>query len=87
MSITNQIDANITRTAFSSYVYEYKDFAVGLVDAERTDSWPSRPAACHPSSPMPSAPRCVTASGSTAVKGSSTATSSSATTRPCKDNT
>ncbi len=32
VSITNQIDANITRTAFSSYVYEYKDFAVGLVD-------------------------------------------------------
>ena len=32
VSITNQIDANITRTAFSPYGYEYKDFAVGLVD-------------------------------------------------------
>lgn len=31
ISITDQIDANITRTAFSPYVYEYKDFAVGLV--------------------------------------------------------
>ena len=29
-SITDQIDANITRTAFSPYIYEYKDFAVGL---------------------------------------------------------
>ena len=34
VSITNQIDANITRTAFSPYVYEYKDFAVGLVDVD-----------------------------------------------------
>jgi N-methylhydantoinase B len=34
VSITDQIDANITRTAFSPYVYEYKDFAVGLVSAE-----------------------------------------------------
>src|SRR6201981_2313102 len=33
VSITDQIDANITRTAFSPYIYEYKDFAVGLVDA------------------------------------------------------
>ena len=33
VSITNQIDANITRTAFSPYVYEYRDFAVGLVSA------------------------------------------------------
>src|SRR5713226_2153721 len=33
VSITDQIDANITRTAFSPYVYEYKDFAVGLVSA------------------------------------------------------
>src|SRR5678815_5606891 len=30
VSITDQIDANITRTAFSPYIYEYKDFAVGL---------------------------------------------------------
>src|SRR5262249_42813719 len=33
VSITDQIDANITRTAFSPYIYEYKDFAVGLVSA------------------------------------------------------
>ena len=31
--ITNQIDANIKRTAFSPYIYEYNDFAVGLTDA------------------------------------------------------
>src|SRR5258706_7911620 len=30
VSICNQIDANITRTAFSPYIYEYKDFAVGM---------------------------------------------------------
>ncbi|MGZ8454928.1 MAG: hydantoinase B/oxoprolinase family protein, partial [Candidatus Binatia bacterium] len=30
ISICDQIDANITRTAFSPYIYEYKDFAVGL---------------------------------------------------------
>ena len=29
-SISDQIDANITRTAFSPYIYEYKDFAVGI---------------------------------------------------------
>jgi N-methylhydantoinase B len=34
VSITDQIDANITRTAFSPYVYEYKDFAVGLTNSE-----------------------------------------------------
>src|SRR5512145_640317 len=34
VSITNQIDANISRTAFSPYIYEYKDFAVGLVSAD-----------------------------------------------------
>jgi N-methylhydantoinase B len=34
VSITNQIDANIKRTAFSPYIYEYNDFAVGLLDAE-----------------------------------------------------
>ena len=34
ISATNQIDANITRTAFSPYIYEYKDYAVGLVGAE-----------------------------------------------------
>src|SRR6201999_712677 len=31
VSITNQIDANIKRTAFSPYIYENNDFAVGLV--------------------------------------------------------
>jgi N-methylhydantoinase B len=34
ISIANQIDANIKRTAFSPYIYEYNDFAVGLVGAE-----------------------------------------------------
>ncbi len=34
IGITDQIDANITRTAFSPYIYEYKDFAVGLVGAD-----------------------------------------------------
>jgi N-methylhydantoinase B len=33
LSAARQIDANITRTAFSPYIYEYKDYAVGLVDA------------------------------------------------------
>lgn len=34
ISICDQIDANMTRTAFSPYIYEYKDYAVGLVGAE-----------------------------------------------------
>jgi N-methylhydantoinase B len=34
VSITNQIDANIKRTAFSAYIYEYNDFAVGLTDRD-----------------------------------------------------
>lgn len=34
IAIPNEIDANITRTAFSPLVYEYKDFATGLVDPE-----------------------------------------------------
>lgn len=34
ISIPNQIEANVTRTAFSPLVYEYKDYAVGIVDAE-----------------------------------------------------
>lgn len=34
VSIADQIDANMTRTAFSPYIYEYKDYAVGLVSAE-----------------------------------------------------
>jgi N-methylhydantoinase B len=33
VSINDQIDANITRTAFSPYIYEYKDYAVGMTDA------------------------------------------------------
>jgi N-methylhydantoinase B len=31
ISICDQIDANMTRTAFSPYIYEYKDYAVGFV--------------------------------------------------------
>jgi N-methylhydantoinase B len=34
ISAADQIDANITRTAFSPYIYEYKDYAVGLVGAD-----------------------------------------------------
>ncbi len=34
MSIPNQIDVNITRTAYSPLVYEYKDYAVGIVDPD-----------------------------------------------------
>src|SRR3954468_16445749 len=34
ISISDQVDANITRTAYSPVVYEYKDYAVGIVDAE-----------------------------------------------------
>jgi N-methylhydantoinase B len=34
ISIANQIDANIKRTAFSPYIYEYNDFAVALLDAQ-----------------------------------------------------
>ena len=34
ISISDQVDANISRTAFSPLVYEYKDYAVGIVDAE-----------------------------------------------------
>jgi N-methylhydantoinase B len=33
-SAARQVDANITRTAFSPYIYEYKDYAVGLADAD-----------------------------------------------------
>jgi N-methylhydantoinase B len=33
-SAASQVDANIMRTAFSPYIYEYKDYAVGLVDAD-----------------------------------------------------
>jgi len=30
VSAASQVDANITRTAFSPYIYEYKDYAVAL---------------------------------------------------------
>ena len=33
-AIPGQIDANIVRTAYSPLVYEYKDYAVGIVDQE-----------------------------------------------------
>lgn len=33
VSIADEVDINITRTAFSPYIYEYKDYAVGVVDA------------------------------------------------------
>src|ERR1041385_803500 len=34
ISICDQIDANMTRTAFSPYIYEYKDYAVGFVSSQ-----------------------------------------------------
>jgi N-methylhydantoinase B len=34
ISICDQIDANMTRTAFSPYIYEYKDYAVGFVSID-----------------------------------------------------
>lgn len=34
VSIPNQIERNIERTAFSPLIYEYKDYAVGIVDAQ-----------------------------------------------------
>ena len=34
VSISDQVDLNITRTAYSPLVYEYKDYAVGVVDAQ-----------------------------------------------------
>src|ERR1700742_3474720 len=34
LTIPNHIDVNITRTAYSPLVYEYKDYAVGIVDSE-----------------------------------------------------
>jgi N-methylhydantoinase B len=33
-SIPDQVEADLTRTAFSPLIYEYKDYAVGLIDAE-----------------------------------------------------
>ncbi|MGE5537028.1 MAG: hydantoinase B/oxoprolinase family protein [Gemmatimonas sp.] len=46
IAIADQIDANIMRTAFSPYIYEYKDFAVGIAGpdgeliAQNTDGMP-----------------------------------------------
>jgi N-methylhydantoinase B len=34
VAIADEVDVNITRTAFSPYIYEYKDYAVGIVDAK-----------------------------------------------------
>jgi N-methylhydantoinase B len=34
MSVPEQIDVNITRTAYSPLIYEYKDYAIGIVDPE-----------------------------------------------------
>jgi N-methylhydantoinase B len=34
VAIANQLDANISRTAYSPIVYEYKDYAVGILDAQ-----------------------------------------------------
>jgi N-methylhydantoinase B len=34
VAIADEVDVNITRTAFSPYIYEYKDYAVGVVDAK-----------------------------------------------------
>ncbi|MDP6172571.1 MAG: hydantoinase B/oxoprolinase family protein, partial [Rhodospirillales bacterium] len=34
IAIPDQVDVNITRTAYSPLVYEYKDYAVGIVDGE-----------------------------------------------------
>src|SRR5262245_56651554 len=33
VAIADEVDVNITRTAVSPYIYEYKDYAVGIVDA------------------------------------------------------
>src|ERR1039457_6938117 len=34
LAIPNHIDKNIARTAFSPLIYEYKDYAVGILDAD-----------------------------------------------------
>jgi N-methylhydantoinase B len=34
VAIADEVDVNITRTAFSPYIYEYKDYAVGIVAAD-----------------------------------------------------
>ena len=32
VAVADEVDVNITRTAFRPYIYEYKDYAVGIVD-------------------------------------------------------
>lgn len=34
IAITDELETNLARTAFSPLIYEYKDFAVGLLDAD-----------------------------------------------------
>lgn len=34
VAIADGVDLNVSRTAFSPYIYEYKDYAVAIVDAE-----------------------------------------------------
>jgi len=34
IAVANQVDLNITRTAYTPYIYEYKDYAVGVLDAD-----------------------------------------------------
>ena len=86
ISICDQIDANMTRTAFSPYIYEYKDYAVGFVSAEGS-CWPNAPAACRSSLPIRSAWRYATAWKSMAETISTKVTLSSAITPPSKAST
>ena len=51
VSIADEVDVNITRTAFSPYIYEYKDYAVGIVDAPRRPDLPVHRRRCRCSSP------------------------------------
>jgi hydantoinase/oxoprolinase-like protein len=76
ISIPNQIDANIKRTAFSTYVYEYNDFAVGLTDAK---------AACCRLWRIQLALLCVMGCGSMAPTGFSMVTRCSVIMQRCKD--
>ncbi len=51
VAIADEVDVNITRTAFSPYIYEYKDYAVGIVDASRRPDLPVHGRRCRCSSP------------------------------------
>ena len=87
VSIANQIDANIKRTAFSAYIYEYNDFAVGLTDADG-----KLIAQCTGGMPPFVADfgrhgGARRACRSTAANGCITATSCSAITPPCRAST